>query len=142
MNRFFFIIAISFLLLIYSCHRSIDRTIRLFGINLCPYNYTIIDKYERWAPNGDGELYAIISLNKIKARDLRKLKNQMISNGARSLPIKECETVYSSKVKQYVVDNTLSGLYIIQVDKYDNRDYNLLVYDEEKQHLVIHIRVK
>lgn len=66
----------------------------------------------------------------------------MISNGARSLPIKECETVYSSKVKQYVVDNTLSGLYIIQVDKYDNRDYNLLVYDEEKQHLVIHIRVK
>lgn len=127
-------------LCIVSCKRSIPRTISLFGVDVRGLNYSIIDQIDSWCPNGDGEYYLRADLDTTQVERIEQLKLRMLENGAKKLPIEENSIV--GRINQYRRDNGPGkGLYILNIDSKDNRDYRTLIFDEIKHELIVIIEI-
>ena len=118
------------------------RRISFFGVDISGLDYTVLSENEYWCPNGDGEYNYIIQLNSNQTDGLKDLRNQMISQHARKLPIdsllmhvKYNECLLGLPDYYY---NDCEGLYLLRlIGGTDRRDFEILIYDESKHRLIV-----
>lgn len=111
------------------------------GINLQRTHFKVVEKSEQWCPNGDGELFVRLSLSSTQKDRLNNIISQMKNSGAIEMPmLNQHAKVLSGKSANYV-ERLETGLYLIDVNKRDPRNYDLIVYDEAKKELIIQIVV-
>lgn len=122
------------LLSLISCSRSINRTIGLFGIDSSSLVYSIVEQDEYWFPNGDGHFYCRLSYKPSSEGDIYLFKEQMMMKGAQALPIND--SLYLNYLQSYR-NTTNKGIYIIQIDTIDSRDFSAIVLDETKKEIII-----
>lgn len=128
-------------LVLSSCQDRIDQICSGFGINLQQIEYNVVEKTEKWYPNGDGELFVRLSLSTSQDGELDDISSQMSDSGAIEMPmLKQHEKIMSGKGIGYV-RGLDSGLYLMDIDKSDPRNYSLIVYSETKRELAIQVVV-
>ena len=124
-----------------SCQRDRNWSVEsVFGVDLRSYPYSVVEEYDEWAANGDGEYYAVLSLAALEEDELIKLHDDMIANGAKQLPVDEPDIVFLGRVYDYTINNTLIGLYISHRLSSDC-DYNILLFDSINKQLIININI-
>lgn len=132
-----FILILSLVLYFCSCQNRISLSCANFGVNLQRIHFKVVEKAENWYPNGDGEFFVRLSLSSAQEDELKNLLNQMNVSGAIKMPmLSQHEKLMSGKGAKYV-KNLDTGLYLIDVDKSDSRNYSLIIYNEAKKELVI-----
>ena len=128
-------------LVLSSCQDRIDHICSGFGINLQQIEYNVVEKTEKWYPNGDGELFILLSFPTAQDGELNDISSQMSDSGAIEMPmLKQHKKIMSGKGIGYV-RGLDSGLYLMDIDKSDSRNYSLIVYNEAKKELAIQIIV-
>ncbi len=132
---------LSLVLCLSSCQDRIDHICSGFGINLQQIEYKVVEKTEKWYPNGDGELFILLSFPTAQDSELNDISSQMSDSGAIEMPmLKQHKKIMSGKGIGYV-RGLDSGLYLIDIDKSDPRNYSLIVYSETKKELAIQVVV-
>lgn len=132
-----FVSLISLLLCLCSCQDRIDRICSHFGVNLQRTHYDVVEKTDKWHPNGDSELFVRLSFPSAHEDELNDILSQMKNSGAIEMPmLSQHSKLMSGKSVQYI-RGLDTGLYLIDVDKNDSRNYNLIVFNEPKKELVI-----
>ncbi len=128
-----------------------NRIRLLFGVNIKCVKYDIVDHYEHWIPiNGNGECFIKLKLTSNKEMTFLELKQQMINKGALPLPVRVSgfkTTIFPVYgIKKYIYhenDSPVSeypdGLYILNVNNRDDRDFNLMIYDEIEHSIIIYL---
>lgn len=132
-----FVSLLSITLCLCSCQDRISIICSHFGINLQRTHYIIEEKTDKWYPNGDGELFVRISFPTAQDKELNYILNQMKIAGALHMPmLSQHKKLMSGRGVNYV-NNLDMGLYLIDVDNSDSRNYSLIVYNEMEKELVI-----
>jgi len=108
-------------------------------VNVRGLKYSAIDHIDRWSPNGDGEYYLRVDLDTTQVERIEQLKLQMLENGAKILPIKENGIV--GRIHQYRGNCHCKGLYILNINSNDRRDYSALILDEINHELIVIIEI-
>ena len=127
------------LLSLTSCSRSINRTIGLFGIDSSSLVYSIVEQDEYWFPNGDGHYYCRLSYEQSSTEGIVFFKNQMMSNGAKPLPINN-PSLLLGHLQSYEI-TTNEGLYILQILDSRTGDFSALVLDETNKEIIVLISI-
>lgn len=132
-----FVSLLCLVLCLCSCQERVSRICSSFGINLQQVQYQVVEKTENWYPNVDGELFVRLSFASTQEDELNYISSQMKTSGAIEMPIlTQHEKLISGKGTNYV-KSLDTGLYLLDVDKSDPRNYSLIIYNKAKKELVI-----
>lgn len=124
-----------------SCQDRMSLICSRFGINLQRLRFDVVEKSEHWYPNGDGELFVRLSVASVPEDKLNEISNQMTSSGAIELPMLNQHAILMSGECANYVRHLDTGLYLIDVDRDDTRNYSLIVYNKAKKELIIQMIV-
>jgi len=138
-NSRFIIILITIVIL--SCARRPDRAASAFGIEISDIAYTVLESFEQWAPNGDGEYYVSLALESISKESIERIKSDMRKKGAKELPVVEDLVAPGRMNTFYRKRGSDIGLYLIKIDDTDERNYSILIYDETTREMIIYIQI-
>lgn len=123
-----------------SCQRSVQWTVKGFGVDLSGIEYSVLEMDDEWLPNGDGNCFIRMQLNCSSMEQESKIREQIVQNGGRVLPLVEPYSYSHVRLNPYKGHH--KGLYILHVDSVDVRDYSVLIYDELAKELLIIIEVQ
>lgn len=135
-----FLVILILALIVCSCQSRINKIIDSFGVDLKGIPFSIIDKEEQWYPNGDGKLFAELSFESASTEDIIAIKKQMLNKGAKELPIVNYPFIIWGDISSYC-ESSSRGLYVLQIDSVDTRNYSLMIYDENKKKAIIRIEI-
>ena len=135
LSRFVFLISLA--LCFCSCQDRVGRICDRFGINLQRIHYKVVEKTDNWYPNSDGEFFVRLSFPLALKEELNDVSNQMKNAGAIAMPMLVQHSKRISGKNAQFVKNLDTGLYLIDVDKSDSRNYTIIVFDEVRKELVI-----
>lgn len=127
------------LLSLLSCQPSVRRTLSTFGVDIGDLKYTVLEEtkpgnlYEYFNP--DLYYFLKLQLDPTQKDELEGLKNRMIHQGAKPLPISESDV--NVRLYNNYYETIEGGLYIIETYPENSEDYSVLIYDENKQELIV-----
>ena len=110
-----------------SCQNRVGRICARFGINLQRIHYKVVEKTDNWYPNGDGELFVRLSLSLAQEEELNEVLSQMRLSGAIELPMFDQHAKLISGKNARSIKSLDTGIYLIDIDKQDSRNYSLIV---------------
>lgn len=128
---------LSLVLSLCSCQDRVGRICSHFGINVQQIHYAVVEKTENWYPNGDGELFIKLSIPSVHEDELNYIASQMKASGAIEMPMLNPHAKLITGKSINYVKSIDSGLYLIDIDKSDSRNYCLIVYNRDKRELVL-----
>ena len=137
-----FAVLLSFVLCLCSCQQyRVCCICARFGVNLRGIPFKVVEKTEHWCPNGDGDLFVRVSFPSAQEDELNHISSQMRISGALEMPmLTQHKKLMSGKGANYVkcLD---TGLYLIDIDESDSRNYSLIIYNEARKELVLQTMV-
>lgn len=142
MKKLVYYLPIVFLFCFISCQNRIvaGKIYHSVSVDIRRLDYSIVKQEEEWLPNGDGQYHVQLSFANSPAADLDSLLSQMKKIGALNLPIKNVPTIMLNELDKYKQDDS-QGLYLLQVDSLDYRNYSVLVIDTENKSLYFQVYI-